>query len=229
MNVGGHGLSLEVRKANRLVVSSRDPQTINRWLGPNNMKHGINKLQALKPFFSTKKERAELLETIILLPKFQQFFANYETPESLSVFGLFTEDFGLYDALLSSGAKKNFIEQLVKYLLARTVDDFREFVLPRVAPQHRQMVQQQIARGFRRRAISAMLANWACLKHPLVACFTVLSIGSTQQFSIMFHLKQLQEPTFFGRMYVSFYATRFQRSRPGKNMLQKFFNLPITI
>ena len=145
------------------------------------------------------------------------------------MFALFTEDFGLYDALLSSGTKKNFIEQLVKNLLAHTIDDFSEFVLPRVAPQHRQMVHQQIARGFCHHAISAMLANWACLKHSLVACCTVLNITSTQQFIIMFDLKQLQEPTFFGRMYVSLYATRFQRSRPGKNMLQKFFNLLITI
>ena len=226
MNAGGHGLELNIIHNRWCVLSTRDPLTVFRWLGPNNIAHGQNKLQALKAFRSNSLERAKLFETITLLPKFSSFFDRYESVGTRASFALFKEDFELYEKLLLSNPTTNFIVQLIRYLCKLSQEKLSNFVLSRLNAEHVNLVQRQIISGHKHSAVSTMLANWAFLKHPLICTFTALEISDKQPFTMLVDMNQFLEPTFFGRLYLSFYVSRFARAQPRAGMVKKYFNLP---
>ena len=115
LNAGAHGLVLEVVNNCWLVAKCRGAEVF-RWLGPNNVPHGINKLQSLKAFKANKKERQALFGKICASPKFQNFFTKYETLETYPGRHLFQADFELFDELLTRDPTTNFVTQLKKFL-----------------------------------------------------------------------------------------------------------------
>ena len=115
LNAGAHGLVLEVVNNSWLVAKCRGAEVF-RWLGPNNVPHGINKLQSLKAFKANKKERQALFAKICASPKFQKVFTNYETLETFAGRHLFQADCELFDELLTRDPTTNFVTQLKKFL-----------------------------------------------------------------------------------------------------------------